>query len=117
TNRPLGRPRDARADDGEPAGVASQANLVIPGLTFAEKDGLIVNFEGQVQRLRAAVHGRAVSEWKILVDLLASLGDGEAVEFVSHVRKAIGETEAAFAGVDLVNVGALGVASSGQPVG
>ena len=78
---------------------------------------LIVNFEGQVQRLRGAVHGRGHTEWKILVDLVASLGDGEPVEFVSFVRKAITESEAAFAGMDLVNVGAHGAQLSGEPVG
>ena len=103
------------------AGVEStlteRADLVIPGLTFAEKDGLIVNFEGHVQRLRPGVQPRAESEWKVLVSLLASFDGGEAVEFISHVRKALVETESVFEGVDLMNVGAHGLRLSGQPVG
>jgi NADH-quinone oxidoreductase subunit G len=93
------------------------ANLVIPGLTFAEKDGLVVNFEGHLQRLRPAIDTQTRSEWKILEDLMASLDGDAGEEFISAIRKAISESEAAFGGVDLVNIGATGVRLEAQPVG
>lgn len=99
--------------------LSARADLAIPGLTFAEKDGLVVNFEGHLQRLRPAMDPppRARSEWKILEDLMASLDGSEGEEFISSIRKAISENEAAFGGVDLVNIGAMGVRLSAQPVG
>jgi NADH-quinone oxidoreductase subunit G len=96
-----------------------RADLVVPGLTFAEKDGLVVNFEGHVQRLRIALDPApgARSEWIVLERLMASLDGGKGTEFISAIRRAIAEGEAAFGGLDLVNVGATGVRVSAQTVG
>jgi len=93
------------------------ADVVIPGLTWAEKDGLVVNFEGHVQRLKAGMHAEGVSEWKILDNFIASLTGSEAHEFVTHIRQAIGSSESAFAGVDLAKVGPHGTRATAQPVG
>lgn len=97
--------------------LSERADVVIPGLTFAEKDGLVVNFEGHLQRLRPAMDARGRSEWIILEDLMASLDGEEAVEFISALRKGIAATEDAFAGVELDRIGAMGVRLSAQPVG
>jgi NADH-quinone oxidoreductase subunit G len=96
--------------------LTERADLVVPGLTFAEKDGLVVNFQGHVQRLRPAMDAVAWSEWKIIEALMASLDGVEGEEFLSAVRRAIGESEAAFAGVDLANIGTMGVRLDAQPV-
>ena len=93
------------------------ADLVVPGLTFAEKDGLVVNFEGHVQQLRAAIDPKGATEWRVADALLASLRGTKPHESVAHVRKAIMDGVPAFAGVDLVKLGPTGVRLAAQPVG
>jgi NADH dehydrogenase/NADH:ubiquinone oxidoreductase subunit G len=92
------------------------ADLVVPGLTFAEKDGLVVNFEGHVQQLRPAIDSKGETEWRIADALLASLRGTKPYESVAHVRKAIVDSVPAFAGVDLVKLGPTGVRVAAQPV-
>ena len=96
------------------SGLTERADLVVPGLTFAEKDGLIVNFEGHVQQLRPTMDVRAASEWKILDALVASLSAGKTPE-LAEVRKAIQDSESAFQGLNLLKVGLTGV-RAGQAV-
>ncbi len=47
---------------------AKQADLVLPGATYAEKHGTYVNTEGRVQRSEKAVFapGEAREDWSIL---------------------------------------------------
>src|SRR6185503_10971260 len=47
---------------------AKQADLVLPGATYAEKHGTYVNTEGRVQRAERAVFppGEAREDWSIL---------------------------------------------------
>jgi len=102
------------------AGCASllteRADLLVPGTTFAEKDGLIVNFEGHVQQLRPAFDHVAETEWRVVDALIASLLGTVKHEFTAQVRKAIQDTVPAFAGVDLVKIGLTGVRVSAQTV-
>jgi NADH dehydrogenase/NADH:ubiquinone oxidoreductase subunit G len=90
------------------------ADVVVPSVTWAEKDGLVVNFEGHVQRLRAGAIARAPGEWKVLAGLVASIEGSEPTASVGFVRRAIQENVAAFAGVDLVNVSKTGARLSEQ---
>ncbi len=55
---------------------ARQADVVLPVLTFAEKDGTVCNLEGRVQRITAAVRGpgQARGDAAVLADLAARLG-------------------------------------------
>ena len=97
--------------------LTERADLVIPGLTFAEKDGLVVNFEGHVQQLRPALEAHGETEWRIADTLISSLLGTARHEFVTQVRKAIQDTAPAFAGVNLVKIGPTGVRVSAQAVG
>jgi NADH-quinone oxidoreductase subunit G len=107
------------------------ADLVVPGVTFAEKDGLVVNFDGHIQRLRVAIDHAPTfapmaqtvrntplprSDWVVLDSLVASLQGVPETSSIAELRKAIGESEAAFACVDLNNIGAMGVRLAGQAV-
>lgn len=96
--------------------LTERADLVIPGLTFAEKDGLVVNFEGHVQQLRPALDPKGESEWRVADRLIAELTGNAVHEFVTQVRQAIAEGAPAFAGVDLTRVGPNGVRVAAQPV-
>jgi NADH-quinone oxidoreductase subunit G len=85
------------------------ADLVIPGLTFAEKEGIVVNFEGQAQQLRTAIETKTVPEWKIIDAMISSLTGGTAYPSIAHLRQAIREASPAFADVDLLKLGLTGV--------
>ncbi|MDH3197644.1 MAG: 2Fe-2S iron-sulfur cluster-binding protein [Candidatus Krumholzibacteria bacterium] len=96
--------------------LTERADLVIPGLTFAEKDGLVVNFGGRVQRLKSAVRGRRESEWRLIDALLASLDAGARAASVAQVRAEIVEQVPAFSGASLADVGRHGVQLAGAAV-
>lgn len=55
---------------------AQMADVVLPTLVAAEKDGTVTSIEGRVQRVRAAVSGPgdARGDWAILAALAARLG-------------------------------------------
>jgi NADH-quinone oxidoreductase subunit G len=111
--------------------LSERADVVVPGVTFAEKYGLVVNFEGQVQKMWVALEHapvfaptaqkvrnapRPVSDWKVLEDLMTSLSGEAGANCVATIRKAISHNEASFSGVDLSKIGNHGLRVSGQPV-
>jgi NADH-quinone oxidoreductase subunit G len=96
--------------------LTERADLVIPGLTFADKDGLVVNFEGHVQQLRPAINPIAETEWRIADLLIASLSGTKTHEFVTHIRKAIEDNVPAFAGLNLTKLGPTGVRANAHAV-
>ncbi len=96
--------------------LTDRAQLVIPGLTFAEKDGLVVNFEGHVQQLKPAIDPKGETEWRVVDLVIASLHGTKPHEFVTQIRKAIQDTVPAFAGVDLTRLGPTGVRANAQAV-
>ena len=55
---------------------AELADVVLPGATFAEKDGTFSNTERRVQRVRKAVEpkGNSCPDWKILADIMQAMG-------------------------------------------
>ena len=55
---------------------AELAHVVLPGVSFAEKDGTFTNTERRVQRVRKAIDpiGKSRPDWQILCDLSSRLG-------------------------------------------
>lgn len=55
---------------------AELAHVVLPGVSFAEKDGTYTNTERRVQRVRKAIDpiGNARPDWQIICDLSTRLG-------------------------------------------
>jgi formate dehydrogenase alpha subunit len=55
---------------------AELAHIVLPGVSFAEKEGTFTNTERRVQKVRQAIEpmGNARPDWKILCDLSTRLG-------------------------------------------
>ena len=55
---------------------AELAQVVLPGVSFAEKDGTFTNTERRVQRVRKAIEpvGNARQDWEIISDLSTRLG-------------------------------------------
>ncbi|MDD5015666.1 MAG: molybdopterin-dependent oxidoreductase, partial [Atribacterota bacterium] len=55
---------------------AELADVILPGVTIAEKDGTITNTERRVQRIRKAVEpvGESKPEWQIISELAQKMG-------------------------------------------
>mgnify|MGYP000576388588 CR=1 FL=1 len=86
------------------------AHYVLPGVSWAEKRGTMVNIKGRLQRLNKAVEpvGGSVDNWELLNTLLTSLG-GTHYEDVASVFVATSESVPQFAELTLAQVGAQGV--------
>jgi len=84
------------------------ADLVVPGRTFAEKDGIVVNFEGHAQQLRPAIDTKAEHEWRVIDAVISSLTGSAPHPSIAHLRQAIREAAPAFADVDLLKLGLTG---------
>ena len=91
--------------------LTQRAHVVMPGLTFAEKEGLVVNFEGHVQKLAPALEGLwgQTPPWEIVARVIGGLAGERRWATIAGLRQYLGEKEAAFAGVDLNAVESVGV--------
>ncbi|MCI0453075.1 MAG: 2Fe-2S iron-sulfur cluster-binding protein [Candidatus Latescibacteria bacterium] len=96
--------------------LTDRADLVVPGLTFAEKDGLVVNFQGHVQQLKPALEPAGETEWRVVDLLIASLLGTKPHEFVTQIRKAIQDGVPAFAGVNLTKLLPTGARADARAV-
>jgi formate dehydrogenase major subunit/formate dehydrogenase alpha subunit len=54
-----------------PSATSQYADVLLPGVTFAEKNGTFTNTERRVQLVRQAIHaeGEARADWKVIADL------------------------------------------------
>ncbi|WP_228243799.1 NADH-quinone oxidoreductase subunit NuoG [Porphyrobacter sp. GA68] len=70
---------------------AHAADIVLPGASFAEKDGTFVNTEGRVQRAEKAVFppGDAREDWTIVRALADELGISVGFDSFSELRAAM----------------------------
>jgi len=62
--------------DYAPSELTEWAELVLPNLSFAEREGTFTNFQGRVQRLRPALlpPGEAKPDWEILQEVCQAMG-------------------------------------------
>ena len=98
--------------------LTKMAHVLIPGLTFAEKEGLVVNFEGHIQKLSPALDRLwdRVPPWQVVARLVAELTGEGGFDTVAGLRKRLGAEESAFSGIDLNSVGSTGVRVGKNPV-
>ena len=96
---------------------ARLAHVVLPGQSFAEKDGTYTNLERRVQRLRAALapRGEARPDWRIFRDLLNALGGQTFHASAEDVLKEVAATVPVYAEVTFGRVGFKGVQWSFPP--
>ncbi len=89
---------------------AAQAHIVLPSASYAEQDGTFTNFEGRVQRIRAALlpAGEARPAWDILHALAKSLGVAFAAVDAASIFAELAQVEPAFAGLSYDTVGHQG---------
>jgi NADH-quinone oxidoreductase subunit G len=97
--------------DAIPSPVSERAHWVLPGVTFAEKDGTYTNSKGRVQRGAKAltIRGDTREDWRILQDLGRALGiwkDPETPPETLFRRLALAVP--AFQGLDYALIGEMG---------
>ena len=88
-----------------------RADFVLPGASFAEKRGSMINDLGWLQRLNQAISvpGLALDDWQILLQLKAALGGGNGIHSIEEVFKAMAADTPAFSGLTLSRIGDHGV--------
>jgi len=90
---------------------AEAADVILPGASFAEKRGSMVNLSGRIQRLNRAVEplGSTRDDWEILRDLDVALGGAtKELHLIEDVFRAMAACVPAFADLTLSKIGALG---------
>ena len=89
---------------------ALYADLLLPGSTFAETDGTVVNFAGRVQRLRPAFPppGLARETWSILRSLIGSFGGLAPWQSAEEVFSQIARESGHFSGMTFEELGTQG---------
>lgn len=80
---------------------AQLADVVLPGATFAEKDGTFSNTERRVQRIRKAVKplGNSLPDWKIFVLLMKALGYSAKYTSPKDIFQEIAALTPSYAGI------------------
>ncbi|MCZ6765471.1 MAG: molybdopterin-dependent oxidoreductase, partial [bacterium] len=98
--------------------LSEMAHLIAPGLTFAEKDGLIVNVEGHVQQLAPALDHLwdRMPTWQIISRLTGGLSDGAGFGSIADLRSAMMNEESAFSAVKMNAVGPTGTRTQAHTV-
>jgi formate dehydrogenase major subunit len=86
---------------------------VLPSAAYAEREGTFTNFQGRVQRFRAAIEplGEALPDWRVLARLGHSLGVADpafAAERAEQVFAALAAAAPAFAGMSYRALGDTG---------
>jgi predicted molibdopterin-dependent oxidoreductase YjgC len=81
---------------------AEKAHVVLPAVSFAEKDGTFANTERRVQRVRAAVapKGEARADWQIVQDLANRMGYKMAYSGPREIFEEIAGLTPSYAGID-----------------
>jgi NADH-quinone oxidoreductase subunit G len=91
--------------------VADRAHWVLPGVSFAEKDGTFTNSRGWVQRIRKVLtlKGDTREDWRILQGLGRELGQIPAPDpHPEQIFARLAASVPAFAGLSYATLGELG---------
>ena len=80
---------------------AKLAHLVLPGVSFAEKDGTFVNTERRVTRVRKAIDpmGDARQDWEIIQDISNRFGFEMKYDSPEAIFKEIAQLTPSYAGI------------------
>jgi NADH-quinone oxidoreductase subunit G len=97
---------------------ASRADVVLPAVTFAEKDGSMTNVDHHVQAIHRALRPLpgAKADWEILCLLASSLGEKWTYTSPQDVLKEIAASNALYNGLTWEELGSQGVRSHEQEV-
>ena len=81
--------------------IGDYAHVILPGVSFAEKDGTFTSMERRVQRVRPAILpvGDSRPDWKILCDLSTKMGYPMEYETPSKIMEEIASLVPFYAGI------------------
>ena len=109
--RALGRLECLIVIDILPSPVSERAHWVLPGVSFAEREGTYTNSQGRVQRAPKvfSLRGDTREDWRILADLGRALGVWTHVDSgPEQIFQRLALANPAFAGLDYKAIGDLG---------
>lgn len=97
---------------------AQQADIVLPAVTFAEKDGSMTNIDHHVQKIVHALRPLpgAKADWEILTRLANQLGQEWNYDSPQDVLLEIAATNPFYSGLTWEDLGAQGVRTQEQEV-
>jgi formate dehydrogenase alpha subunit len=86
--------------------IGSYAQVILPGVSFAEKDGTFTSMERRVQRVRKAISpvGDSRPDWKILCDLSTKMGYAMGYQSPAEIMDEIASIVPLYAGVSYPNL-------------
>ncbi|WP_142963592.1 formate dehydrogenase subunit alpha [Enterococcus faecalis] len=81
---------------------AAYADVVLPGISYAEKDGTFTNTERRVQRVRKAVEprGQAREDYEIFCEFMTRMGYPCAYESAKEIMEEISAVTPSFGGIN-----------------
>lgn len=90
---------------------AELSQVVLPGSSYAEKRGSMINVTGRLQRLNKAVKspGNAGDTWEVLRDLVVAFGGSNGLYMIEDVFKRLAAEVPEFEGLTLSRIGDQGV--------
>lgn len=90
---------------------AELAHVVLPGVSFAEKDGTYTNTERRVQRVRKAIEpvGNARPDWQIVCDLTTRLGYPMSYPSPKEIMDEIASLTPSYGGIRYERLEGLGL--------
>ena len=90
---------------------AQLADVVLPGASFAEKEGTFTNTERRVQRIRQAIIplGESRPDWQILVDLATRMGLPMSYENPEAIFEEVRSLTPSYAGITYQRINRTGL--------
>jgi len=90
---------------------AKYADVVLPGVSFAEKDGTYTNTERRVQRVRRALEhvGNRRDDWMILQEMLNRFGISKKYSHPSEIMDEIASVSPIYAGISFDRIEKTGL--------
>ncbi|HEY0789487.1 MAG TPA: molybdopterin-dependent oxidoreductase [Chthoniobacterales bacterium] len=100
-----------------PSETTSAATVILPGASFAEKRGSMINAKGRLQRLNRAVPvlSQARDDWEILRDLVQHLTGANGVYLIEDVFRQMAESVAELRGLTLSKISDMGIELEDAP--
>ena len=97
---------------------AQQADVVLPAVTFAEKEGSMTNIDHHVQAIRRALRPLpgAKADWEILVELAQRLGQAWTYDHPGEILLEMANSNPLYAGITWEDLGQQGMRIQEQEV-
>ncbi len=91
--------------------IGGYAQVILPGVSFAEKDGTFTNMERRVQRVRKAISpvGDSRPDWKILCDLSTKMGYPMDYESPARIMEEIASLVPFYSGITYSSLEKAGI--------